>query len=751
MKNQSGLLVICSLILFLLPLVSFAHEVYKGRVVDARTQEPLQGAAILAESLPYGTNTDELGNFTLQTETPIEAVVVSYLGYETQRVDLTGAGRFVLIELQPTAINLQQITISETPDPLKTLIDLDVRVRGVNTSQEVLRSVPGLVIAQHAGGGKAEQIFLRGFDIDHGTDIAIWVDGMPVNMVSHAHGQGYADLHFLIPELIQRVEFGKGPFNPAYGNFSTAGQVEFHTPDVPEHSLFQVQTGRFNTQRALAISEVLGQKARQNGQYAYFASEYQFTDGPFDSPQNFNRLNLFGKYTYRMDNGGLLRVQGSLLKSKWDASGQIPQRAIDQGIITRFGAIDDTEGGTTSRSNLSVEFTRSMPGDAFLNQQIYWVDYDFELYSNFTFFLNDPVNGDQIRQKENRSIFGYQGKYERQTLLGPLRFTTTGGWGLRYDEVNNNELSRSLNRQITTQRLSLGEVNELNAFAYVAEEVFFGQRWTLQAALRLDFFRSEYNDHLQPLYKTQSAQKAILGPKLSLVYDWLPNFQWFLKSGVGFHSNDTRVVVAQNGTDILPAAYGVDFGFNAKPAERVFFHLAGWYLFLQQEFVYVGDEAVVEPSGRTRRVGLDASLRYQLSPVLFADADLCLANGRSIDDPEGANAIPLAPRFTSSGGLVLNRPKGFNGSLRYRFVQKRPANPEGTVEALGYFLLDAGVNYTRPRFEISLHMENLLNADWNEAQFDTESRLFNELEPVSELHFTPGAPFFWKLGFAWKL
>lgn len=738
-------------LLTFLPFFSFGHEVYKGRVIDARTQEPLQGATILAESLPYGTNTDEQGNFVLQSETPVEAIVVSFLGYETQRIALSGPERFVLIELQATAISLQQITISETPDPLKTLIDLDVRVRGVNSSQEVLRSVPGLVIAQHAGGGKAEQIFLRGFDIDHGTDIAIWVDGMPVNMVSHAHGQGYADLHFVIPELIQRVGFGKGPYNPAFGNFSTAGQVEFHTPDVPEQSLFKIQSGRFNTQRALAISEVLGQKARQNGQYAYVASEYQFTDGPFESPQNFNRLNLFGKYTYRMANGDLLRIQGSMLKSKWDASGQIPQRAIDQGIINRFEAIDDTEGGATRRSNLSVELTRNMPGDAFLNQQIYWVDYDFELYSNFTFFLHDPVNGDQIRQEEHRSIFGYQGKYERQTLLGPLRFTTTGGWGLRYDQVNDNELSRSLNRQTTTERLALGDVHELNAFAYLAEEILFGQRWTLQGALRLDFFRSEYYDQLQTQYRTQSAQKAFLGPKLSLVYDWRPNFQWVLKSGIGFHSNDTRVVVARNGAGILPAAYGVDFGFHAKPVERLFFHLAGWYLFLQQEFVYVGDEAIVEAGGRTRRIGLDASLRYQLSPVLFADADLSVANGRSVDDPEGADAIPLAPRLTSSGGLAFNQPKGFNGSLRYRYVQKRPANPEGTVEALGYFLLDAGINYTRPRYEISLRMENLLNADWNEAQFDTESRLFNELEPVSELHFTPGAPFFWKVSLSFFL
>ncbi|MFM8451030.1 MAG: TonB-dependent receptor plug domain-containing protein, partial [Haliscomenobacter sp.] len=276
-----------SLALLYLMLVLFSnraesHETYSGKVVDARTQQPLEGATILAESLPFGAVSNALGQFTLTADTAIQAVLVSYLGYETRRVALDATHRFILVELQPASIDLQQITVRESPDLLKTLVQVDTRIRGVHSSQEVLRSVPGLVIAQHAGGGKAEQLFLRGFDIDHGTDIRILVDGLPVNMVSHAHGQGYADLHFLIPELIQRVEFGKGPYAADQGNFSTAGYVHFQTPDILESPQVKLETGRFQTHRLLAMSELLGEKSKEKGQSAYLAAAFLLSDGPFE-------------------------------------------------------------------------------------------------------------------------------------------------------------------------------------------------------------------------------------------------------------------------------------------------------------------------------------------------------------------------------------------------------------------------------------------------------------------------------------
>ncbi|MFM8449397.1 MAG: TonB-dependent receptor domain-containing protein [Haliscomenobacter sp.] len=255
----------------------------------------------------------------------------------------------------------------------------------------------------------------------------------------------------------------------------------------------------------------------------------------------------------------------------------------------------------------------------------------------------------------------------------------------------------------------------------------------------------------QPVYQTLSTEKAIVSPKFSLSYDWRPQVQWFLKSGIGFHSNDTRVVTARQGEEILPPAYGMDAGANLKAADRLLLQVAAWFLYLKQEFVYVGDEAIVEPSGRTRRLGLDFSARAQFSDHLYADLDINYAQGRSLDEPEGANAIPLAPRLTSSGGLTFNQEKGLSAFVRYRYVQKRPANAEGSVTALGYFILDGGVTYALPRWTLSLQGQNLLNSNWNEAQFDTESRLPWENEPVSELHFTPGSPFFWKLGLAWNI
>jgi hypothetical protein len=216
----------------------------------------------------------------------------------------------------------------------------------------------------------------------------------------------------------------------------------------------------------------------------------------------------------------------------------------------------------------------------------------------------------------------------------------------------------------------------------------------------------------------------------------------FAKGGIGFHSNDTRVVVAQNGEDILPKAYSSDIGSTFKPFPNMTVNAALWYLFLEQEFVYVGDAGIVEPSGRTERKGIGVSVRYQLLDWLYFDTDVNLTDPVALDEDEGNNNIPLAPTFTSIGGLSFDFKNGINGSLRYRYLDDRPANEDNSITAEGYFLLDAVLNYTRPSFQIGLSVENILDEEWKEAQFETESRLRNELEPTSEIHFTPGTPFF---------
>lgn len=735
------------LLLFVFVFLSFkvsAHNDIKGKVIDAISSEPLYGASVVVKGQATGTSTDQSGNFYLRTDQKVQRIVVSYLGYDVREVVIDNPAESLLIALSPSDLELDQVTVRDgAVNPLKNISKVDVKLKPVNNSQDVLRTVPGLFIAQHAGGGKAEQIFLRGFDIDHGTDIQINVDGMPVNMVSHAHGQGYSDLHFVIPELINTVDFGKGPYSTQHGNFATAGHVDFQTFNRLPKSMVKVEAGQFNTLRTVAMIDLLGKHSGRQGQNAYIAGEFGQTDGPFESPQNFNRMNLLGKYSAYLDNDHFISFQLSSFRSKWDASGQIPQRAVDRGLIGRFGAIDDTEGGFTGRTNATLRSFKQLKDGAGVENQLYYSHYDFELYSNFTFFLEDPVNGDQIKQKESRNIYGYTGKYFRNDTWGKIGVRSELGAGFRYDDSDENELSHTKNRQETLEYYALGNIDETNFWLY-ADETMTWNRWRLNLGLRLDYFKFDYVDLLTE-YRTQSENKLFASPKLNLAYVLDDHLQFYGKTGIGYHSNDSRVVVARQGEEILPAAYGADLGTIWKPAPSLLLNAAAWYLYMEQEFVYVGDAAVVEAGGRTARKGVDLSVRWQPFSWLFADADVNYTLARAIDEAAGENYIPLAPAFTSIGGLTVELPSGINGSIRYRHIKDRAANEDYSVIAKGYTVFDATLNYTKEKFEAGLTVENLLDTEWNEAQFDTESRLSGEDSPTSELHFTPGTPLFVKL------
>lgn len=732
------------LLLILIPTFSsiFAAHLYlDGQVLDLNTREPLIGATVYTADYSVGTQTDILGKFSIKTDDAVETLLISYIGYVTKEISIENFENGVQIFLEPGALNLESIEISSNDKSLSTIANIDVSLRPIQSSQDVLRIVPGLFIGQHAGGGKAEQIFLRGFDIDHGTDISISVDGMPVNMVSHAHGQGYADLHFVIPELIQTVDFGKGPYYADQGNFNTAGYVDFQTKNGLDRSMVKMEAGQFNTLRTVALLDVLGKKSKTNGHSAYLAGEFSALNGPFDSPQNFKRFNFQGKYTYNMSADRFLSIQASSFTSSWDASGQIPVRAVESGLIDRFGAIDDTEGGETSRTNVTAKFVQTLPNDITLSNQLFYSKYEFNLFSNFTFFLENPIDGDQIEQFEDRNIYGYKVSAQKRQDYENFSLNSEVSAGFRYDDVNDNQLSQTKDRQLIINRLAFGDVDETNAYLAVDEKFEFG-KLMVNAGVRLDYFQFEYRDKLKSPFERLSENKSLVSPKLNFLYNATRRTQVYLKTGIGFHSNDSRVVVAQGGTEILPKAYGADLGVNLKPAKNLFINAAIWTLFLEQEFVYVGDAAIVEPSGKTQREGIDLSARYQLTDWLFADLDFNYTRARSVDDPDGENRIPLAPVMTSIGGLTFQHKSGFNGSLRYRFIKDRPANEDNSVVAEGYTVLDANLNYTLPNMEFGIAIENLLNTEWREAQFDTESRLQNEAEPVSEIHFTPGTPFF---------
>lgn len=742
------LLTICWL---LIALEAFAHlGNISGTVYDHSSNLPLKGVTVQLSGLGKSTFTNELGQYRFEGLVASEyKIELSHVGFNTEIIRLTVQDNqtvFTKTELTGSEVKLNEVVISSQKAHDQQLISsLDIKLRPITNSQEILRMVPGLFIGQHAGGGKAEQIFLRGFDLDHGTDIRLTVDGMPVNMVSHAHGQGYADLHFVIPEMVQGVDFKKGPYNAEKGNFTTAGWVDFRTKDALDRSFVKLEAGQYDSYRAVAGIDLLGQKAKDNGQSAYLASEYSFTNSYFENPQNFNRFNIMGKYHGHITPNTYMTLTGSTFWSKWNHSGQIPDRAYESGQIGFFGSIDPSEGGETSRTNFNAQFVTVTPQNFVIKNQAFYSNYNFELFSNFTFFLEDTINGDQIRQREKRNLFGYNGSVSKQIFVGKTQWTTTAGLQYRQDITNGSELSHTKNRTEILQRNQYGNVNELNAGAYLDELVQVNDRLTINAGVRIDYFRNQYKDLLAQPITTKHAQDAIVSPKLNFYYTFNPRFQVYLNSGKGFHSNDTRVVVPQGGKQILPGAYGSDLGIILKPTPKLLVNFAAWYLWLQQEFVYVGDAGVIEPSGKSKRQGVDLSVRYQISKILYADVDISTAKPRAIGAMEGMNYLPLAPLFTSTGGIVAQMANGFNGSIRYRYMANRPANEDNSIVAKGYFVTDAQINYSKKRYNIGLSVQNLLNTRWKETQFDTESRLKGESQPVEEIHFTPGTPFFARL------
>ena len=478
--------IIFPLIFFIaLPFISFAQTI-TGKVTDA-SKSPIVGAYIIHLQSEHHAHSNELGIFVLNDVRPGDTLQVMHIGFENLLVEVKELNEDMSIQLTETVFLLEDVVVGQNVKTTSIISNIDMKTNPVNSSQEILRKVPGLFIGQHAGGGKAEQIFLRGFDIDHGTDVSIAVDGIPVNMVSHAHGQGYADMHFIIPEVIDYVDFGKGPYYADKGNFNTAGYVALKTKEQLDNSSIKMEFGRFNTTRAVGTFNLLNSEKHQ----AYIASEYVVTDGPVESPQNFNRTNFMAKYSGRLANQDRISVLASHFYSKWDASGQIPQRAVDSGLITRFGAIDDTEGGNTSRTNVALTHSRNVNDATFVTSRFFYSLYDFELFSNFTFFLEDPINADQIRQYERRQIFGVESEWNHSIYSDNFTTLLRVGGGIRYDDINGNELSRTKNRKTTLERIQFGDVDESNIYLFTSAEFNF-DRLLVQAGLRADHFNYNY-------------------------------------------------------------------------------------------------------------------------------------------------------------------------------------------------------------------------------------------------------------------
>jgi outer membrane receptor protein involved in Fe transport len=715
-------------------------------VIRADSGEPVHGATVALPELDRHVHTDEAGIFLLDDIQEGKYIITAiHLGFEIYKEEILVKENIlnITINLKKSAIELSEVKISNSK--LDMITQLDMKLRPMHSAQDILRIIPGLVTAQHAGGGKAEQIFLRGIDIDHGTDIELNADGMPVNMVSHAHGQGYADLHFLIPELVQHVDFQKGPYYPDHGDFNTAGYADFKTKNILEHNEIKFEAGQHNTYRLLGMMNIINQRDNYGGRALYIAGDYHTSNGYFEKDQDFNRMNAMAKYSLYNNNGNSFNVSASVFKSGWKASGQIPGRAVTNGLITRFGSIDE-ENGNTSRQNLIVTHVGKLSEKASLKNIIYYSHYDFELFSNFTFFLQDSVNGDRIVQREDRHMTGYKGIYSYIHNWGKQVLVTTVGISSRTDFINGSELSHVTMQDQLINGLWKGDIVQQNASLFINEEIELNKSLSVSAGLRYDYIHYKL---AQDEISNHSDGDGILNPKLNIRYSPSEKLQLFIKGGSGFHSHDARLTGRGHSADLTRAG-GIDAGLVASISGKLVAGVTAWFLDMENELVYVGDESVVESAGKTVRKGIDLLFRYQLNKYLYINSDVNICRPRLRNAEAGKDYIPLAPSFSGTAGITCQVQDRFYASLCSRFTGDRAANEENSVTAEGHFIFDTVFRYETGRVTFSIMMQNVFNSEWNEAQFDTESRLRDELTSVSEIHFTPGSPRWIRAGTAFR-
>ncbi len=629
----------------------------------------------------------------------------------------------------------------------QTIRQKDFELRPTTTPSDILRLVPGLFIAQHQGGGKADQIFLRGFDADHGTDVAVFIDGIPVNFVSHGHGQGYADLHWLIPEIVDHVEVYKGPYFVQFGDFDTAGAANIITKRRDKDTTLTITGGSYNQQRYLSILS----PPEGTPLTPYIAFEAYHDLGPFKNPENFNRMNVFSKFTLLSTATSNLSFLGTFFKSYWNASGEIPAREVRAGTLGRFDAIDNSEGGKTERHNLNLVYNYADNRQSF-NAQAWASYYRFDLFSNFTFFLDDPVNGDEIEQTDKRFLAGSYLNYRRNYTLFEIPTETLVGFSSRSDIAH-----VGLFHDVRRQRLSTTTdsfIKEHN-LAWYAQQEFRPTSWLrTQIGVRLDKFFFNVRDDGTPESPANSIsgrdEGFIANPKVNVILSpfndnaWANGSEIYVNFGGGYHSNDARDVISNTGNKpVLPRALGGELGFRTKLFDRLDMAIDYWRLHLASELVWAGDDGTTEAKGKSRRQGIESEFRYQILDWLSADLDTSYTWAKFVDTGQ---AIPLAPRFLAYGGITARHPSGLEGRIQMRSMGNKWGDEDRTSVVHGYTIFDLLAKYKWDRYEFLFSINNIANKKWRSAQFFHESQLPGEPTPVNDIHFTPGEPLTIKAG-----
>jgi outer membrane receptor protein involved in Fe transport len=616
----------------------------------------------------------------------------------------------------------------------------DFELRPQGRPADVLRYVPGLIMSQHQGGGKAEQYLLRGFDADHGTDVALFMDGMPINLRSHAHGQGYADQHFVIPEMLKQVDVYKGPYFVEFGDFATAGAFNFVTLDTVPENLVSAAGGSWGTQRYLTLLSPTRDRIK-----TLFATEVYTSNGPFDRPQDYIRLNLFAKATTSLSETVDASAWVSYLDSNWFGSGQIPARAVREGLIGRFGSIDNSEGGNTQRLSANADVRWLVSDNETVRVHAYGQYYQLDLFSNFTFFLNDPVNGDEIEQSDrNRIVAGLDTSYERRDSVLGVPVKTSAGFQFRLDRprvVLANVADRHLLE--TTQDVNIFETSYSPFLKFDIAPVPWAR---IVTGARGDIFNFNVTNNLAgvPNQPEGSATKTLPSAKVNVILGPWADTEFFGNFGTGFHSNDARAVVRDRTLPALAQATGWEVGVRTKILPRVEASFTYWWLNLSSELIFNGDEGTTEPAGASKRQGLEFVLRAKPLDWLTFIGNVTYTPVAKFFS--GGGAIPLAPRVTAFWDATVRLPWGLSASATFRYVGNRWADEERQQTARGYTLLDLGLRYRyhmtdTVALDAFVTIENVASTNWREAQFSNTSRLRGEpAEGVPDIVYTPGNP-----------
>lgn len=598
---------------------------------------------------------------------------------------------------------------------------------------EIMESVPGLITTQHSGTGKANQYFLRGFNLDHGTDFATFVDGIPINMPSHGHGQGYTDVNFLIPEIIDKIEYGKGPYDAAYGDFSGAGHVEIKTMDVFPHGLFKYTGGSYDYHRVLVLDSIpvgeLGQLS-----YAWEGTKYK---GPWtDLDEKLRKTLAWIKFVAPTDDGQhTLTVQHYV--GAWNAADQIPSRAVRDGAISRLGTLDKTTGGQTRRDSISWVWTKKMD-DASLRLQLYGVDYGLNLWSNLSYFMEDPVNGDQFEQEDRRSILGASTIFSHYWTMGTIPGTLNLGVQNRYDRIENLGLYKTVARERQSKR---GEASVRENLAGISIEQEW--HWTPDFRSTIGLRHDQVQFNLQDRLSDEGRKKvvSITSPKWSTSYRLAHGIQFFASAGQSFHSNDARGVTSPDAPapGFVPVR-GYEIG-SSFDRETFRFSLALWRLSLDSELIYVGDVGTTEPARASRREGVDWLLQLAPSSLLHADVELSWARARFNSDPDGeGDQVEGHLPFVAMLGIGSQWNQEWAFDARLRHFGKRPLLADGSQKSEPTTMLNLHLVYEVDAWESGIDALNVLNSRDHDIDYYYESQLANEPVPVPDLHYHPVEP-----------